>query len=109
MRKAVAKMISTQSGVNTEFQTTIEGVPGMPRQVSRKTNGYGDRHSSVSSETSSGKISDAIRSLFERSGTGDFVVERNEELDSLRTAFTDCVAGKGRVALISGGLASGKT
>lgn len=37
------------------------------------------------------------------------LVERRAELELLTETFADCVAGKGRVALISGGLASGKT
>ncbi len=37
------------------------------------------------------------------------LVERHEELGQLHEAFADCAAGKGRLALVSGGLASGKT
>jgi DNA-binding CsgD family transcriptional regulator len=37
------------------------------------------------------------------------VVERREEQGVLHEAFADCVAGKGRLVLISGGMASGKT
>ncbi|TDP92865.1 helix-turn-helix transcriptional regulator [Labedaea rhizosphaerae] len=37
------------------------------------------------------------------------VVERREEQGLLRAAFADCVAGKGRLVLISGGMACGKT
>jgi DNA-binding CsgD family transcriptional regulator len=42
---------------------------------------------------------------------GEFImlVERHHELALLRGMFADCVSGKGRVALISGSLASGKT
>ena len=37
------------------------------------------------------------------------LVERRREIEILRDVFTDCAGGRGRVALISGGLASGKT